>query len=108
MKKTVTITLLTIDELDTQAKNKALAEHKEFLIDTYNDDMYDESYSMTRSKYANSLTQGEVLESIEINEYLFFPNGEMASVTHFTGKHPRSGETECAIKGMTYPVADCA
>ncbi len=47
--KKVTIDLLDISELDKDAKYRAIAEHKWFLINTYQDNDFDESFNMTRS-----------------------------------------------------------
>lgn len=41
----------------------------------------------------------DIIESIEINEYYFFANGEMANVTKFVGNHPKSGTTELNFAG---------
>lgn len=88
----ITITLYSLNELNKEAKNKAIAEHKEFLIDTFSDDLYDASYNMTRSKYAKQLTKADIIENIEINDYFFFSNGKQAHVVQFCGQHPRAGE----------------
>ena len=101
-KETVVINLYRLDGLEEEAKRKAIEEHMGFLIDVYSDDDYDESFNMTRAKYAKSLTRRDVIESIEINDYMYFFNGEMANTIQYCGKHPRSGEHELTLNGESY------
>jgi len=98
------ITLYKYEELSPSAQKSVFRKHKEFLVNTYSDDMFDKSYNMTRKKYIKSLTKEEIIENIKINEYLFFKNGKMANVTHFTGKHERSGETIVEYEGEEYSL----
>jgi hypothetical protein len=102
--KNVTISLYSINELSKEAKNKAIAEHKEFLIDTYSDDLYDVSFDMTRSKYAKQLTKADVIESIEINDCLFYSDGEMAHTINFCGQHPRAGVSVLMLRDVEYII----
>jgi uncharacterized membrane protein len=81
--KKVTIELYSINELNKEAKQKAINEHKSFLIDSYDDGMFDESFDMTRSKYAKQLLKDEIIGHIEINNYLFLKNGEMAHTLQY-------------------------
>lgn len=102
--KQVTINLYELNELPTEARSKAIAEHREFLINVFNPSHYDECDTMTLSKYKKTLTQADVIEAIAINEYLYYLNGEMASVTNYVGKHPKSGTLELKLEGQTYNI----
>lgn len=102
--KTVTLNLLSISELNKEAKNIAIEQHRDFLVESYRDDMFDDSFNMTRSKYTKSLTKQEVIEDIEANEYLYFPNGEMANITYYCGKHEKAGQTELKLFGAIYSI----
>ena len=102
--KKIAINLYELRELSKEAQNRAIAAHKEFMIDTYSDGDFDESFNMTRSKYAKSLIKGDVIENIEANNYLYFANGELASVVEYCGGHPKAGKTEFALNGETYTI----
>lgn len=88
MARTIRIKLYQINELTTAAKNKAIAEHREFMREL------DGRYSSTK----------EVLENIEINEYYFFEDGELAHCTTYTGGHEKSGTTEFHFHGKNYNI----
>lgn len=102
--KKVTIDLFSISELDKEAKRKAIEEHKAFLIESYQDGDYDESFNMTRSKYAKQLTKSEIIENIEINGYLYFSDGSMARTVKYCGKHERAGEHVFIFKNVEYNI----
>jgi hypothetical protein len=74
--KTVTINLYSFDELSNKAKQIAIEEHNDFL----------------RSE-GEIRTREEVEESILINEYFFYSNGQLAPTVKYTGKHEKAGET---------------
>ena len=98
------INLYSYDELDEGAKEKAFNEHEEFLRETpqtYEDDEGNEKYD-NMNKWTQEDIREYVEDSIKINEYLFFENGEMANITHFTGKHEKTGTTEFYFCGKTY------
>ena len=102
MKKvTVQIELLSINELNTVARQKAIDEHFNFLCDTPME-YENENGEMIKEYYEPE--ESEVIESIEANEYLFFTNGELAHITHFTGNHEKSGQTEFYFLGNTYKI----
>lgn len=102
--KLVTIELFSINELAKECKNKAIQDHKIFMLDTYDNDMFDESFNMTKSKYAKSLTKSEIIEDIEANEYLYFSNGELAPTIQYCGKHIRAGEHVFNFKDKEYLI----
>lgn len=86
----VLINLYSFSELSKEAKNKAIEDHSIFLNEV---DPQGRNYS-----------KRETVESIEINEYLFFPNGELAHITEYTGKHPKAGKIEFHLEGITYDI----
>lgn len=81
----IELELFKYDELEGEAKKKAFDEHYIFLSSI----PYDYETEDEIKEY--------VEDSITINEYLFFKNGEMADITHYTGKHPKEGKTELKI-----------
>lgn len=91
--KQATINLYSFSELSDEAKRKALDEHLEFL----------NSFQNTVNEFEN-ITDEDVVESIEINDYLFFFSGELAPCTCYTGKHPRSGQEELTIGGEAFNI----
>ena len=100
--KTVTINVYELKELDEHIQNMVIDEHREFLISIYSDDMFDESFNMTRSKYAKTLTKSEIIEDIEANGYLYFKNGDMVQYVEYTNSHPKAGKRELTLNGEVY------
>ena len=93
------INLYEYDELNKNAKEKAFYEHKEFL------DSLEQEYENNKGELIKEFidhNKESVEDSIRMNEYLFFDNGEMAHIIHFTGKHKKSGITEFYFNGKTY------
>ena len=86
--KQVMINLYDFDELSSIAQEKAIEEHQLFLADIMH-----ELYPIE-----------QVIESIRINEYLFYADGELAQITHYTGGHEKSGVTEFHLHGETYTI----
>ena len=74
--KQVMINLYDFDELSSIAQEKAIEEHQSFLADIEH-----ELHSMQH-----------VIESIRINEYLFYADGEIAPIIHYTGRHEKKVE----------------
>lgn len=102
------IKLYEYKELDEKAKETAFNSHLNFLYENpaeYEDE--DENGNII-TKYDNmDEWTGEELkkyveESIEINKYLFFKDGKMADIIHFTDKHKKAGTTEFYLGGKTY------
>jgi len=81
------IKLYKYDELGDYAKDRAFYEHRSFLIS--NPSEYEDENG--NIKYFDELYYNKevVEESIRINEYLFFYNGDMANITQFTGKNKK-------------------
>lgn len=90
--KQVTITLYQFDELSDKAREKAISDHRYFLIDVMRPDDFisgdpewdtpEKLFETYRAEYDYYLMNDEpIIESIEINEYWFFHDGTMAHVT---------------------------
>jgi hypothetical protein len=83
MKKvSVEIALYEVDELEVKAKERAIEEHRNFLISecrVNDNDPYGEA------EYLNNIENFDddeyVLDDIRANEYLFFSDGEMANTS---------------------------
>jgi hypothetical protein len=97
--KIASIKLYSFDELTAEAKVFAINEHTDFL-NSIPQEFEDESRNM-KSEYIQH-NEDEVIESIQANNYLFFADGELASVCHYVGNHPQAGETEFKFKGEVY------
>ena len=101
MKKAV-IELYEFKELDLFGQQKAQNHHRDFLIEAF----YSEDYGITLSEYQRTLTVAEVTENIEVNEYLFHKDGNLADCTKFTGLHPRAGDEIITVGGNTYMIEE--
>lgn len=100
--KTVAINLLTFAELKGAAKQKAIDDHYSFMV-SYPPDYEDEEGKMVTIENYDP-DEEEVIDSIEVNEYYFFADGNLANCTTYTGEHPRAGETILEIGGEEYIV----
>lgn len=89
----VTINLYSFSELNKDAQAKAILEYTQFMETNRHEWEQDDEF-----------TTEYVQEHIEINEYLFFRDGELAHCTTYTGKHPKSGATEFHFHGTTYDI----
>ena len=103
----VNIRLYTIHELNEKAKTKAIEDHRYFLLDVLVPDYIDgiidwddpEKMQMYHEEYDYILSNDDpVIESIEINEYYFYFNGEICPVLHCTAG-PLAGITMATIHG---------
>jgi hypothetical protein len=88
---TLKIDLYQFNELNKEAQAFAIDKHINFLS------MENESRN---EEEAEPLTEDYAKESILINEYYFYEDGELANVTKFTGKHPLSGSEVYEHKGQ--------
>lgn len=91
------INLFQFQELSDEAKQEAIEEHFHFL-NSLGMEVENESGQLITEEYEPS--ESEVIENIEINEYFFYENGELASTIKYTGKHPLSGSTVYQHKGQ--------
>ena len=109
----ITLNLYTLDELNEAARARAIEDHRHWLLNNMTvedfegcgDPELDTPESMYNEEYNYILTEDEgVIESIEINEYLFFENGEMAWTINYCGNHPRAGESVLRFGGKEYSI----
>jgi len=93
----IKLELFTYNELNKEAKEKAFNEHFDFLI----------GFASEEQKIVH-LTEKQqkkyIEESININEYLFFNNGNLASCTTYTEEHPKKEITEFKFLNKVYEV----
>jgi hypothetical protein len=100
--KKVTINLYDFTELKAEAKEKAIFDHSIFLdslpIEVENEEgIMDDIY--------HKHTKEEVKESILINDYLFFFNGELSECTQYVENHPtKPNKLELTIEGEVFLI----
>lgn len=97
----IELTLYNFEELSETAKQIAIYEHGIFL-NQFPQECQNEKGEMYR-EYIDH-TEAEIIESITINEYLFFQTGNLASVTTYTGKHEKAGISELTLEGKIYTL----
>lgn len=106
--------LFSLDELSEKAREKAIEEHRRFMLDTMTPEDYisgDPEYDTPealRECYESEYNyiwscDDPVVESIEINEYLFFENGELANVCKYYGG-PKRGKTILNFMGRDIEI----
>ncbi len=102
--KTIEIKIYSFNELNEEAKQNAIINHRDFEDSIY--DPNDEFYSCYEDyeDFYNSLDDDYITENILINEYLFFNDGSLCNSTTYTGKHPKAGITEIEIFKNTYII----
>jgi hypothetical protein len=112
---TVNFNLYELHELDEQAREKAIEEHRRFMLEIMRPDdfisgdpEYDTPEELQKTYEAEYdyilMNDDPVIESIEINEYLFFEDGELANVCSYYGGL-RAGETWLKVHGKEYKIA---
>ena len=86
-----------LNDLNVDTREKVIYEHGCFLCDVREPDEEDEDPQFPE--------ESEIVESIEINGYLFDEYGEIIPIVEYTGKHPLSGSfgygknnTPCTIE----------
>lgn len=99
--KQALINLYQFSELSEESKKIAIETHKDFL-DNHPQD-FEEEDGKIELIYVEH-TEEEVIESIEINDYYFFKDGEMADVVKYTGQHPKSGIVELVFHGQIIEI----
>lgn len=97
--KTVSINLYSFSELNDNAKNRAIDEHRDFMQSF--PDQCENEFGELVFEYAD-YTVAEVIENIELNEYLYFANGILADTVQYVGDHPKVGTSELNFFGEIY------
>ena len=106
----IKIKLYAYNELKEDAQNKAFDEHLNFLSGLPYEYETEDENGKTIEKIDNILNwendqiKEYVEDSININEYMFFENGEIANITHYTGQHEKTGKTEFKFLNKVYEV----
>lgn len=100
--KTITINVYQFSELNDKAKQRAINEHMEFLNSVGIE--YEAENGEMVTDYDYEHTENDTIESIEMNEYYFYSNGELANCTTYTGKHEKAGITELNFKGEIFTL----
>jgi translation elongation factor EF-Ts len=101
--KQVTINLYSFNELSKEAKERAINEHLEFM-DSLPEESENEDGEMVEEYVEHS--EEDAIESIDVNQYLFFEDGEMAHILTYVGGHKRAGTTEFFFHGKTYDITE--
>lgn len=102
--KQVTINLYSFSELSKEAQQKAIYEHKEFLLQLGEESENEDGEMIT--EYPDDYEDDCVIENIEANEYIYFEDGQLASCTTYTGEHEKSGITELKFHGRIYDITN--
>lgn len=116
IKTNIEIMLYKLDELNEEARQRAIDEHRNFLLEIMRPEDFDcgdpcidtpeRSAAIYEAEYNHILNNDNpVIESIKINEYLFYSNGKMAHIVTYTGKHEKSGQTYYIFEGKEYRIA---
>lgn len=93
----IELELYKYNELNNIAKEKAFRNHFDFLIGFADEEQ--EIIHLTEEQ------QKEYVEkSININEYYFFYNGDLAECITYCGKHEKAGITELTFQNKVYEV----
>ena len=96
----IEICLYSFDELSEKAKEKAINDHRAFLLEEMQPDDFisgdpeydtpEELQKCYESEYDYYLFNDDpIIESIECNDYMFLKSGELAHTIHYCGKHPK-------------------
>ena len=100
MKKVkIEIDLFELKELGNEAMERAIEEHRNFLLNTVDDDADYEG------RYSDILEDDEyVIDNIELNEYLFYSHGDLAHTINYCGNHPKTGTRELILGSKVYQL----
>lgn len=98
----VTVELYKLNELSNEVRGKVIKDHMHFLSNDYDD--VDIEIHGSIKEYWNSITEESAIESIEVNEYLYYSDGNIANVVHYCGKHERSGEQVLTFDNKEYII----
>ena len=100
IKVNIEVGLYNIDELEEDVRDKVLSEHRDFLLSMFDAGEYD--WDMDYETYRDNLTEEDIIENINANEYLYYVDGTMAYTIRYTGKHERAGERVFLVNGTVH------
>ena len=112
----LSIKLYQLHELTEKARQKAISEHRGFILSTMAPEDFisgdPEHDTPEKLQEAQELEQDyylfndePIIESLEINEYLFYADGALCHCCHYTGG-PKKGTVEIIIHGETYTLQE--
>jgi len=105
---TVKINLYSYNELSGIAKKKAFIQHYQFLRDfpeKYEDENGEMKFVDISEWDVNEILE-YVEESIMINDYLFYENGELANTLTYINENGRKDKTELWIGGKVVSILE--
>ena len=94
--KTLEIKLYSFEELSQEAKNKAINEAIEFL-NSEPIEYENENGEIVYEYFEHDESQAE--QFIDVNDYLFFKNGNLAHTVTYCGNHQKAGQSEFFLHG---------
>ena len=100
----VEIMLYEFAELGDIAKEKVIEEHRRFMLDIMRVSDFEDQEDYDSCYDDMEQNDEPVIENIECNDYLYFVDGELASITHYCGDHEKSGITEFKFHGKIYQI----
>lgn len=111
----ITIKLYSFSELSEKAKRKAIEDCREFELSVMRPEdfimgiaEYDTPEELQKAYEAKydyyAMNDEPLIEIIEVNDYLFFENGELAHTVRYCRSHPLSGETHLIFNGTDYII----
>lgn len=112
----IKIKLYRLEELPETSRRRAIEDHRSFMLNTLTPDFIDgvtdwndpEKMEMYHNEYQYIEDHDEpVIENIDINDYFFFYDGDLANVVHYTGG-PLAGQTWATIRGERYLIEGAA
>ena len=90
---TMNIKIYQFIELDNEAKDFAINEHAQFLIE----------FSETEEE-SNNIDREYTIDNILSNEYYFYQSGKLAHTVKYVGKHKKAGEEYYIKNGIEYRI----
>ena len=113
---TINLKLYSFNELPKAAQERAIQEHRDFLLSVLQPDYIDgitdwndaEKMEMYRDEYDYMENNDEpIIENIEINDYLYFYDGTLCQAVTYTAG-PLTGQTWVTIHGERYQGQEAA
>lgn len=103
-KVNVEIELYEFEELDYFAKEKAVEDHRNFMLETLSESDFDypEDYQLTYDDM--EINDHTIIENILANEYIYFIDGCLADTVKYVGNQAKTGVTEFNFYGKTYQI----
>lgn len=97
----IDIALYEFSELDHIARTFALDDMRDFM------DSIPLEYENDKGEMISEYVQrsdAEIIDTIEINEYLYFSDGVQANIIRYVDNHPLAGLSILTLNGQKYPL----